>query len=222
MAIQAIIFDLDGTIINTEPMWLKAAQKVLQDHHIILDADENKKLEEHVIGVTLRNISIYLKDTYDLPESVETLFETQRLFVEKIFDTSLVFVDGFEDFIKQVIALNLKRAIATNTQWETTEKIIQIMHLEHFFGDHIYTITDVNGVGKPSPHLYLYAARKLGVTPAECIVIEDSMPGITGAKNAGMYCIGLNTGRNRTKLAQADVIVDRFEDIDLKRLLNEL
>jgi HAD superfamily hydrolase (TIGR01509 family) len=222
MDIKAIIFDLDGTILNTEPMWVRAAQTVLHDHGITLDAHAQKELENHVVGVGLQKVSHYLKTAYDLPESVEKLYDTQRLFVEKIFDTSLEFVEGFETFIKKVIDLHLPRAIATNTQRETADKIVKIMGLEYYFGNHIYTITDVDGVGKPSPNLYLYTARKLQVEPSECIVIEDSMPGIVGAKNAGMYCIGINTGRNRAKLAQADVIVDRFDEIDPRALIRPI
>jgi len=92
--------------------------------------------------------------------------------------------------------------------------------LRDYFNEHIYTINTVNLQYKPNPDIYLHAAKMLGVEPRHCIAIEDSSSGIKAAKAAGMYCIGINTGKNRDILKQADEIVECFSEIDLDKLLN--
>ncbi len=77
----------------------------------------------------------------------------------------------------------------------------------------------VNRVCKPSPDIFLHAAKKINVEPEHCIVIEDSVHGIKAAKAAGMYCIAINTGKDRHLLGQADEIVDCYTEINLEKLL---
>ncbi|MBP9765178.1 HAD family phosphatase, partial [Candidatus Babeliales bacterium] len=91
--------------------------------------------------------------------------------------------------------------------------------LDRFFKHHIYTIDRVNKQAKPKPDVYLFAAEQLGVQPDECIAIEDSAHGIAAAKAAKMFCIGINTGNDKHSLTQADLIIDSYNEIDLKKLL---
>lgn len=219
MAIKAVIFDMDGTIINTEPVWLSAAENLLKKRSISLDTQEQAKLQNALHGAGLYNISTYIKETFDLPETVEQLCDEQQSSVEDIFDEKIVFIDGFKTFIKKVIDCNLARAIATNTGIETVKRISNNLGLEQYFNGHMYTITHVNLVGKPSPDVYLYAAHKLGYKPSECIAIEDSLPGVTAAQNAGMFCIGINSSGNKQNIAHADLVVEGYHEINLQSLL---
>ena len=129
------------------------------------------------------------------------------------------FIPGFVQFHQQLAPHNLKSGIATNASKETAELTDKILNLRQFFGEHIYNVSHVNFANKPDPALYLHAAQKLCVDPLECIAIEDSTHGVTAAKGAGMYCIGINTARNHQALQQADIIVDHYNQIDLPKLL---
>ena len=96
---------------------------------------------------------------------------------------------------------------------------MQHVPLAHFFSEHIYSIDQVEKVAKPHPAIYLHAATKLETDPAHCIAIEDSAHGIAAAKAAGMFCIGINTGRDRHAIAQADLIIECYSDLDIKTLI---
>jgi beta-phosphoglucomutase-like phosphatase (HAD superfamily) len=131
------------------------------------------------------------------------------------------FIPGFVQFHKKLATYNLKSGIATNASAETAELTDKLLNLRQFFGEHIYNVSHVNFANKPAPDLYLHAAKQLCIDPIACIAIEDSAHGITAAKAAGMYCIGINTARNRQALAQADCIVDHYNQIDLQNLLSQ-
>ena len=131
------------------------------------------------------------------------------------------FIPYFHEFHTQLSKHGLKSAIATNASHDAVEMILIKTPLHKYFNEHIYTIDKVNSNYKPSPDIYFHAAQKLGVAPADCIVIEDSGPGIKAAKAAGMYCIGINTSKNRNHLYQADEIVDCYSEIDLEKLITK-
>lgn len=93
------------------------------------------------------------------------------------------------------------------------------LNLENLFGKHMYTISHVANQPKPNPAIYLYAADQLGHQPHECIAIEDSPTGIQSAKDAGMYCIGINSSRRPELLRAAHAIINHYDEIDLDTLL---
>ena len=83
----------------------------------------------------------------------------------------------------------------------------------------LWEYSQINNICKPDPAIYLYAAQQLGVHPKNCVAFEDSIPGITAAKAAGMFCIGINTGKDRQALAQADHIIDHYDELIIENLL---
>lgn len=91
--------------------------------------------------------------------------------------------------------------------------------LDSFFGNHIYTIADAGGRGKPHPDVFLCAAQKIGQEPRNCIVIEDAPKGIAAAKSAGMQAIGITTSVAKEHLTDADMVVAAFAEIPDKVLL---
>ena len=131
------------------------------------------------------------------------------------------FIDGFITFHKEVIKAQLKTGVATNADDATLEITKSVLKLEQFFGEHIYGISQVNFVCKPNPAIYLHAAEKLQVKPEECIAIEDSAHGIQAAKKAGIFCVGINTGKNRSYIQESDLIIDSYEELQLSHLLQK-
>jgi beta-phosphoglucomutase-like phosphatase (HAD superfamily) len=162
-----------------------------------------------------------IKEHAGLTESVEALVEQKSAIARALYLEGISFVKGFADFHDVVKNHGLKSAIATNALDDTLHLTEQALRLSRFFGEHRYGISRVNYVSKPAPDIYLHAAEKLQVAPRHCIAIEDSPAGIKAAKAAGMYCIGINTGRRRHALAEADCIVERYEDIQLSGILKK-
>ena len=219
MKYKAIIFDLDGTIIDTETIWDQASRQLISKRGIVLDQETETKLFKQIHGLALHKSCLLIKDAAQLPESLEDLIREKSAIAHALYTNNVRFIPGFVQFHQQLAPHNLKSGIATNASKETAELTDKILNLRQFFGEHIYNVSHVNFANKPDPALYLHAAQKLCVDPLECIAIEDSTHGVTAAKGAGMYCIGLNTARNHQALQQADIIVDHYNQIDLPKLL---
>jgi beta-phosphoglucomutase len=220
MKFKAIIFDMDGTIIDTGSIWQEATRKVIDHKLSNLSESEKNVILESFHGMSLYDTCSYLKRTFNLSDSIEQLIQEKLDHANILFDRHIAFINGFEQFHKLVKKNNLKYGVATNAVDDTIERTKQALQLHTYFGDHIYGISQVHFKSKPDPAIFLYTAEKLGVTPEECIVIEDSSHGVTAAQAAGMYCIGINTARKLEQIEHAHETVEEYNQIDLKRLLS--
>ncbi len=222
MKFKAIIFDMDGTIIDTEHIWKKVT------HDLIKDKDENitselfEEINNELRGMAINRSCAIIKDKMNLQHTLHDLMEEKRNRAGHIYKDGINFIDGFKKFHKKVIDSNLKTGIATNADDFTLRCTREVIPLHDFFGDHVYNISHVNYKSKPDPDLYLHVAQALGVNPVDCIAIEDSAHGIRAAKKAGMFCIGINTAKNREALKEADLIIDHYDEIELEKLLEML
>jgi len=218
MKYAAVIFDLDGTIINSERMWKQATVCMLKSKGIQLTDGIKKELEEKCHGIGIIESGKLLKQYFNLKESPQELIDAQNMLVVSSYAQETTLIDGFVPFYKKIEKLQVKKGIATNADTKSINLANNKFNLKQYFGSHIYCVDDVNNICKPKPDVYLHAAKKLEVKPEQCIAIEDSKLGIQAAKNAGMFCIGINTNKNRNALEQADYIVDTYEEIDIKNI----
>lgn len=210
---------MDGTIVETEHLWKQATKLVINRRGVILTPEEELYLQTHLNGLGLPQSCALIKEITKTDESIECIIAEKSATARSLYAQGIRLIEGFEDFHTKTRSAALKSAVATNADDHTTELTRKTLNLDRFFGHHLYNITHVNWIGKPEPAIYLYAAQQLKSTPEQCLVIEDSAHGIKAAKAAGMYCIGINTGKKRERLAQADLIIDSYEEIDLKKLL---
>ncbi len=219
---QAVIFDMDGTIIDTDHIWKKTNAPILDSHAPHLSTEEKEAISGCFLEKTIYEVWKCVHEHCEHTISMdEIIVENIKHLHTAYLQNGIAFIPHFPEFYTQVKELGLRHAIATSSQQETVDTILQIVPLRDYFGEHIYHADHVNRTHKPNPAVYLYAADQLGVDPKKCIAIEDSSSGIKAAKAAGMYCIGINTGKNKAQLAQADQIVDCFTEIDLKKLVYE-
>ena len=219
MKYKALIFDMDGTIINSEHIWKKATRDLIESKGVILSDEDHDKLNERLKGLAIRASCSIIKEETAMEHALEDLMREKKQRAFDLYKNGIFFIEGFEDFHKQVLEHNLKTGIATSADDLTLQAAISHLKLDQFFGEHIYGISQVNEVYKPAPDIYLHTAAKLGIDPKECIAIEDSHYGVQAAVNAGMFCIGINTSKNRDNLKDAHLIVETYEEICLKSLL---
>ncbi|KKR84046.1 MAG: HAD hydrolase, family IA, variant 3 [Candidatus Woesebacteria bacterium GW2011_GWB1_41_10] len=193
--IGAVIFDLDGTVLDNEEKWELAFAAVAAKHEI-----RNSKSEKwiHTPGIGIK--PNWRKITGD-----EVLSEklTRETWDEYQNDTSVKIMPGAEELLEEIKDMGYQTALATGSEWHVVEKELEQLNLYLAFD--VTTTVDEVLAGKPDPEIYLLTAQKLGVEPSECIVIEDSAAGVTASKEAGMQVIGL-------KVPGADFVVDSLAD----------
>ena len=157
----------------------------------------------------------------DTPQSeIETVATEKEDSFRNLIRRNIKPLPGAIDLIKSLGEHKFRMALASSAPMGNIRLILSGLGIENRF-QVIITGQDI-AEGKPSPQGFQLAARKLGVKPGSCVVIQDAAAGITAAKRAGMFCLAVTNTHSRTKLAKADLIVDTLEKvsvIDLERLL---
>jgi beta-phosphoglucomutase len=211
---DTIVFDGEGVVIDSEPIWDRGQEEFLRRRGATYDRAKVKHLlagRSMVEGVRI------LQDEYGFSGDPEQLAQERIAIVEDLFRTEVNFVPGFEDFYRRARP-SFKACMATMMPEQLLEIVIARLKLNELFGDHIYCPEPDRLAGKPAPDLFLYAARRVGSEPAACVVIEDSPVGIEAARRAQMYSVGIATTFAPDLLTAADLLVKSFAEIDLQRL----
>lgn len=215
---HAIIFDMDGTIINTDHLWKAANRYILDEHAPHLTSQEKDEIINSFQHLTFYEIWTLLQKNHSIPMTLEEIAQENTRHVHTMYEIhGINFIPKFDEFHDKILSLGVKKAIATSSQEQTVNIILNTVPLRNYFGENIYHVDHVNKAYKPKPDVYLHAAQQLAVEPCKCIAIEDSSSGIKAAKAAGMYCIAINTGKNHKLLEQADEIVECFSEINLDK-----
>ena len=208
--IKAIIFDAEGVVVNTEPLWDKSQRILLSKYGVQYDRNILKPL---MAGRNMQEGSSIMIEYYGLDISPENLAEERWTIIRKLFMEEIKFIDGFRTFYAGVKLYNVKTAIATDMNRSLMDLVDERLALRQIFDDHIYHIEDVGNRSKPDPSVFLLAADSLKIEPAHCMVIEDSPNGIIAANAAGMLSVGITTTFDQQVLHEAALIVENFKEI---------
>jgi beta-phosphoglucomutase-like phosphatase (HAD superfamily) len=219
MKYKALIFDMDGTIVDTEKVWQTTTHLFIENKGITYTEELKSFFQPRLQGLSLAKSCQLIKDHLSLSEELHDLVQEKASIAHTLYQGGVSFIEGFVEFHGHVELHGLKSGIATNADDKTLFLTDQALNLRQFFKEHMYGISHVDYKGKPDPAIYLHVAQKLGCEPEECIALEDSAHGIAAAKSAGMLCIGINTARKKEQVQHADVIVEAYHEIDLIKLL---
>ena len=211
--IKAIIFDMDGTIISSENIWIEITHQYLarRGHHN-LDAAQ-KALIISFSGVGLTESATQIKRAFSLSEEVESIIAEKIELAKIMFQLKKpAFIEGFEQFAALLQTHQIPSALATNADHLTLTHLTGQLSLRRFFGEHLYSIDYIGNRAKPDPGIFLHAAEKLGVKPEECIVFEDSQAGFKAAQAAGMRCIAIKNEKNKDLLHLTHHAIETYHE----------
>ncbi|PIN79708.1 hypothetical protein COV16_02785 [Candidatus Woesearchaeota archaeon CG10_big_fil_rev_8_21_14_0_10_34_8] len=192
--IKAFIFDMDGTIVNTESLHRQAFNILLRKYDIYIT---KKVWHSELVGTSSKFIANKYITKYNLPEDLNDFVSRRRYKYQRLLKKyGINYVKGFKQFISNAKKRGFKLIIASSGQRLNIQSSMKAvgLHNINFVG-----IEDVNH-RKPNPELFLKAAKRLKVKPKECIVFEDSSPGVEAAKRAGMKVVALLTTSSESKL----------------------
>ena len=212
--IKAVIFDMDGTIVNTEHAWDMATKQILEYRGFKKFSSDQIDFFKSLSGIGLLQSAKVIKKEFKLVDSEDTLAKEIQIRAHKLFETGVNFVDGFENFHAKLQKSLIPTGVASNASEECIKLIKKQMNLHKFFGENIYGISSVGNIAKPDPAIFLHAAQKLNVDPRECIVFEDSLFGFQAAQAAGMTCIAIKNTINKNKLSLAHRAIKSYDEID--------
>lgn len=208
---KAVIFDMDGVIIDSEPIHLEVDVQTMKDlGYNILKEELNK-----YVGTTNEYMFTDIKNRYKINKSVEEIISYRaEIAKERIIKSDLEPIEGIRELLNDLKNKNIPAAIASSSPRDFIEVVVSKFGLQDYFS-HIVSGEEVEN-GKPARDVYIETAKKLGVQSKDCIVIEDSKNGVLAAKAAGMKCIGFqNFNSGNQDLSKADVIVKSIGEIKI-------
>ncbi|NEP03632.1 MAG: HAD family phosphatase [Okeania sp. SIO2G4] len=213
--LKAILFDLDGTLANTDPLHYETWKEILNNHGVIIDHNSYK---QHISGRTnpaiIQDLLPHLSTT-----EVEELADYKEAKFREIA-TNLEPMRGLLEFIEWVKNQKLQKAVVTNAPPENAEFMLDVLQLTDTFP--LVILGGVMTVAKPDPAPYKLCLEKLEISPEEAIVFEDSRSGIKSAVGAGIYTVGVASTHEPESLLEvgASIVINDFSDEKLQQLLD--
>ena len=211
--IKAIIFDLDGVLIETEQETFKFYQQYLKKYNIILKDDNFK----YKAGRKSKDFWRDVLSEKDLKKIYTTeITNLKRELFNKYPEKYIKKIAGTEEMLQSLKEKGFTLAVASQNEKAMIKTVLRFLNIEKYF-DLVLSKNDIKSL-KPDPEIYLLAMKQLNLTPDQCIVVEDSKDGIAAAKNAKIFCIGIKHDYYpENTLEKADLAAN-----DLKNLASEI
>jgi HAD superfamily hydrolase (TIGR01509 family) len=200
---------MDGVLVDSEPVHFDSTVRIMSECGCPFTEADNREF----IGSTDRVMFDILCKRHGLREPIEDLIARRKAFyLELIQNGRLIWRDGMRELVHDLSAQGHKLAVASSGLTRIIEYTLTRGEIRHRF--HVVVSADEVPAPKPSPEIYLEAARRLGIDPSDCAAIEDTEVGVRAAKNAGMYAIAFPTETTaEMDFSTADVIVGSADEI---------
>ena len=209
--IQTVIFDMDGVIIDSEPVYFEIDKQMFEELNIAVSFEEHCSY----VGTSSQNMWNAIITKHGVAEQpAELMRKEYSLYLEHLANAKdLQPIDGVVELIHELYKDNFKLVLASSSQMASIDIVLNKFKLDELF------IAKVSGSelahSKPHPEIFLRSARLIKSDPSECIVIEDSKNGVTVLKAAGMKCIGfLNPNSGNQDLKNADLVIHSFGELN--------
>ncbi len=213
--LKAVIFDMDGVIVDSEPLHKKSYLKTFVE--VCIEVDDT--LFGSFTGKATLAICKELCTHFQLSQTPDALMALKRKHFERIFenDHNLALLDGVLPLIKDYYDHGLKMVLASSASMDNINRIFSRFDLDKYF------VAKLSGAdlkdSKPHPEIFIKAAKVSGQNATECIVIEDATNGIKAAKAAHIFCVGYQSANSKDQdYSEADLVISHFEEISFKKI----
>lgn len=211
----ALLFDMDGVIVDNHEFHLKSWLGFFEKHDIKISEEEYKA---KINGRTMENIIPKLFGRDMSHEEIWEIGEEKEALYRELYRPHIKPTEGLITFLSEVVKQGILRTVSTSAPPANVDFTLKHTGLRSYFP----TIIDSTMVthGKPDPEVYLKSAEALGMEPSQCVVFEDAILGIQAGKNAGMKVVGVATTHSRQELEaeDTDLVIDDFCEFTLDKL----
>ena len=212
MKYKAVIFDLDGTLIDSMVIWIQIDKEYVEIRNIPVPDDLFKDVKT---GNSFKEICQYFKDKFNLPDSIEEIGAEWTSMVEEHYKTDVKLKAGAHEFLKFLEENNIKMGVGTSNSKHLAETVLKANNVLGKFDSIVTGCEDIKG--KPFPDIFLKVADELNIAPEDCLVIEDVFVGVQAAKQAGMDVFAIydeHAAYEADKIKQtADFYAKNFNEI---------
>ncbi|WP_294349121.1 HAD family phosphatase [uncultured Clostridium sp.] len=202
--IEAAIFDLDGTLIDSMWVWKQIDIDFLNSKGHTVPKD----LKEKISHLSFKEVAVYFKTTFNLDDSIEDILDTWNQMAIEHYSKNVHLKPGVNSFLKFLKNKGIKIGLATSNNNLLLERALKSNNIYDYFD--VITTTAETGKTKREPDVYLLCAQKLQVAPNKCIVFEDILDAVQGAKLADMKVIAVNDADSEEQKEELIKIADKY------------
>lgn len=211
----AVIFDMDGVICHTNPYHSKAFREFFGKRNL---NPTDEEFAQHMFGKSNSYIlRHFLQRDIEGEEFLRLEDEKESLFRE-LYEPYVEPISGFVEFVKRLKTEGIKMAVATSAPRANLDLIADKLSLQDYMGS--FMASESVTKHKPDPEVYLTSAARLGVSPEQCVVFEDSFSGVSAGLNAGMKVVGVLTSHTRDELPRCDDYIHDYQDMTYERVVS--
>ncbi|UPW01821.1 HAD family phosphatase [Halorussus gelatinilyticus] len=208
MQSKAVLFDMDGVIVNSERYWVET-----EESEILPAAVDGSPDTSETTGMNFREIYDYLEARHEMTETKDEFVDRYENAARDIYGEKVALMDGFEDLLADLRDEGRTVALVSSSPHDWIDRMLDRFDLRESF-DRIISAEEIDGKSKPEPDVYEFAAKEVGVEPADCIAVEDSENGVRSAKRAGMQVVGYrNESDEELDLSEADAVAASAEEL---------
>lgn len=201
---KAVIFDLDGTLVDSMDIWSKIDEEYLKSFGLEVPAN----IQKEITHLSLTETARYFKEKFDIKDSINSIIDKWNRMAFNHYSNNVSLKEGVLDYLKQLKENNIKIALATSNSVPLLEATLKNNGIYEYF-DAISTSEEVKK-SKENPDIYLLSAKKLNVDPKDCIVFEDIPQAVKGAKLAGMTVVAVYDKSSEDSKEELITIADKY------------